>query len=175
MERENPAICADCGRTIEHGVAPDLSGRCERCAERASIPPGDPGGNPHDTPDQPWEPPPGTVIDRLRRSYHEARALVGTDASEPTHRGQLDWIFGVQGDDARRQSTLDARTSELVVLWLEDLIRHLEALAETGGASLAGEQNLPATRSQSAARGLHAATREFADAFRRAADPECRP
>ena len=180
MKREDPAICADCGRTVEHGVALDLSGRCERCGESASIRPADrnPTG-PDESPERSRESRRDDAVDRLRERYHEARALVAKEDAEPIHRGQLDWIFGVHGADDRRKAPLDARASELVVLWLEDLIRHLEELAGNdgdGGDLPAEEPGSTALHpSQRAARGLHAATREFADAFRRAADVACRP
>ncbi|HYX20501.1 MAG TPA: hypothetical protein VFA98_06605 [Thermoanaerobaculia bacterium] len=116
------------------------------------------------------------MVERLRERYHEARALVAAEESDPTHRGQLDWIFGIHGEEAHRPAALDARTSELVVLWLEDLIRHLDELADAGDASLSvGEPVSAISPGHRAARGLHAATREFADAFRRAAAAALRP
>jgi hypothetical protein len=176
MEREDPAICAVCGRIIEDGVAPDLSGRCERCAE--SIPvrsDGRQGTNPRESEDRRHESARTAAIVRLRQRYHEARALVSTEESDPGHRGQLDWVLGVGGDDARSAAPLDARSSELVVLWLEDLIRHLEELAVVEGETrLAAEPDAAASPRHLAARGLHAATREFAEAFGRAVDAACR-
>jgi hypothetical protein len=171
MKRENPAICVDCGRTIEHGVAPDPLGHCELCAESTSVRPRTPEASP-ERPESPFDP----VVERLRERYHEARALVAAEESDPTHRGQLDWIFGIDGEEAHRPAALDARTSELVVLWLEDLIRHLDELADAGDASLSvGEPVSAISPGHRAARGLHAATREFADAFRRAAAAALRP
>ena len=177
MKRKNPAICADCGRTIGLGIAPDSWGRCERCAEAASIRPEDRDRtDPNGSTDQPHESARDPIVERLRERYHVARALVATEESEQAHRGQLDWIFGVHAGDARGAVALDARTSELVVLWLEDLIRHLEELTAAGGTILlAKEPGDSVSPSLRAARGLHAATREFANAFRRAIGAECRP
>lgn len=169
MKSKNPALCADCGQTIDRGVAPDSSGRCERCAEAASVRPDDRDRDLDETLDQPRRSERKAAIERLRTSYHEARAFVATKESDPYHRGQLDWIFGVHGDDVRGAAPLDARTSELIVLWLEDLVRHLEELAVVGAP---GDPAAPGHR---AARGLHDATREFANAFRRAVAAECRP
>lgn len=177
MKRKNPAICADCGRTIGLGIAPDSSGRCERCAEAASIRPEERDQTgPYESADQPQESPRDPIVERLRERYHEARALVVTEESEPAHRGQLDWIFGAHAGAARSAAALDARTSELVVLWLEDLIRHLEELTAAGGTTLlADESGDSVSPSLRAACGLHAATREFANAFRRVIRAECRP
>jgi len=177
MKRKNPAICADCGRILGLGIAPDSSGRCERCAEAPSIRPEDRDRtDPYESADQPEESPRDPIVERLRERYYEARALVATGESEPAHRGQLDWIFGVHAGDARSAAVLDARTSELVVLWLEDLIRHLEELTAAGGPLLLAEEpGDSASPSLRAAHELHAATREFASAFRRAMGAECRP
>jgi hypothetical protein len=204
VTREKPAICAVCGRTIDRGVAPDLSGRCERCAESAPVRSDDrgrrervrslssprkrrPAPNLYASPRKERPDPErdetldqrrpnarrDAALERLRQRYCEARALIATDESDPDHRAQLDWIFGIDDDDARGTASLDARTSELVVLWLEDLVRHLEELAAWGPDPR--DPGNPASPSQRAARGLHAATREFADALRRAADGEFRP
>ena len=176
MKRENPATCADCGRTIEHGVAPDLSGRCERCGESAPIRTEDRNRTrPEESFDRTRESERDGVVDRLRERYHEARAFVATEDSEPIHRGQLDWIFGAHGADDRRMAPLDARSSELVVLWLEDLIRHLDELAAANDEPRAEPGSGSPHAGHRAARGLYAATREFADAFLRASQTECGP
>jgi hypothetical protein len=165
MKREDRAICAGCGQTIEHGVAPDRAGLCERCAE--SNPPEQRDAT---APDDAEDPRRDAAVRRLRESYHEARSFVSREESDPTHRGQLDWILGYDGDDGRAGRPLDGRTSQLVVLWLEDLIRHLEELAPADVIQPAAEPESPTSRRHRAARGLQDATREFADSFRHAAD-----
>jgi len=166
MNTEDRAICAGCGCSIGIGLAPDAGGRCERCAEDAfsrsdlgeadASASGDPRGPLRDG-----------VVDRLRSRYHDARDLVTNDNSEASEHGNLDWILGTHGDDSRRTEPLDSRTSELVVLWLEDMIRDLDDRVSvvTGGTAGADEPDPADAGRDGAARALQTATQDFAEEF----------
>jgi hypothetical protein len=107
------------------------------------------------------------VVARLRAYYSAARELVDAKESVEPHHGHLEWILGTRSNPDRDDAGMDARTSELVVLWLEDLALDLDVSIGVTITPKHAEGRLPAAgRRKSAAQGLRDATRAFAQAFR---------
>jgi len=173
MNTEDRAICVGCGCSIGVGLAPDAGGRCERCAEAAAAIRSDSREANPPASDAPRDPLRDAVVDRLRSRYHDARDHVSDDNSRAAEHGNLDWILGTHGEDTRRTELINGRTSELVVLWLEDMIRDLDdrVSAVTGGTAAAEDDSSDVGR-DGAARALQTATQEFADEFVRRAPRE---
>ena len=166
MKTEDRATCVGCGCSIGMGLAPDAGGHCERCAEAAAFIRSEPVEASPDS-EGPTDPLRDGVVDRLRSRYHDARGHVSDDSSNSAEHGNLDWILGAHGEDSRRTQPLDGRTSELVVLWLEDMIRDLDDRVSvvTGGTTAAEEDDSTGVVRDGAARALQTATRDFADEF----------
>ena len=147
-----PWTCSKCGGRSDVGVAPDASNRCERCAELSVL--------------ETREEFRRGVVARLRAYYSVARELVDAKKSVEEHHGHLEWILGTKGNPDRDHAGLDARTSELMVLWLEDLASDLDVSVGVIITPKHAAGRRPAEgRRESAAKGLREATREFADAF----------
>jgi hypothetical protein len=101
------------------------------------------------------------VFSRLRTRYVEARELVAGDESH----SHLEWLLGNGRDPLRDDASLARNVSELVVLWLEDLVVALDE-GLTSGEDGSGEGRLPNSGSRRAiAASLRGATEEFAVAF----------
>jgi hypothetical protein len=155
--------CRKCGRRSEVSVAPDASGRCERCIETAGFERPAPGlaGSDEIGDDARRR----QVIARLRASYAEARDLVEAERPEAPPHAHLEWILGARRHPDRDDTNFETGFSELMVLWLDDLVLELDgpvpASFSSGVARL-----VPAGGSrESAASGLRSATRAFAEAF----------
>jgi hypothetical protein len=159
-------------------VAPDASGRCERCFETAGF---EPSNQPLPTEATVAFPFLEEIVDdalrrlvvaRLRARYSEARHLVmPAEPHSPSH-ANLDWILGARRGPDQDYARFDERFSELIVLWLEDLVLELDGplLAPYSPEVVPGE--LPAGVSrESAALGLRLAARDFAHAFLGRRDP----
>ena len=179
MDRGQPSwICRECGRRSAITVAPDSAGRCELCVERAGSDPSpesllggvaaafslceqmiDAGLR-------------RLVVARLRSRYLEARDLVTpSDPLSPSH-ANLEWILGPRGGPDPEDGVFDERFSELVVLWLEDLVLELDGpRVLSGSPGPLPSEAPPSVSRESAALGLRAATRDFADAFLGRRDP----
>ena len=167
MGQEVP-ICWKCRRHIGAGIAPDPSGHCELCAETfaVDITAFDPSEvddvvRPSRFSDETLR----SVVARLRACYAAARDLLDANDADPHHQ-HLEWILGTRSDPDRDDALIDAGVSSLIVLWLEDLVLHLDR--STGGLRTLPRSGTSVTaqaRRHSAARGLRMATREFADAF----------
>jgi hypothetical protein len=160
MTTQDRAVCVGCGQSIGIGVAPNIAGLCERCAELAPFLLGGRAGEPGETAGEEQRRRRHDAVGRLRERYHEARALTLEEGPERSHHINLDWILGSEAGDGRG-APFDARTSALVLLWLEDLIRDLDASRGSSDA----EADSPAGRWDATAHGLRCATREFAAAF----------
>jgi hypothetical protein len=171
-------ICRKCGRRSEMAVAPDTSGRCERCLETAGF---EPSNQPLPTGAGAAFPFLEEIVDdalrrlvvaRLRARYSEARGLVTpVEPHSPSH-ANLDWILGARRGPDQNYVSFDERFSELVVLWLEDLVLELDGplLAPYSPGVVPSEVPAGVSR-ESAALGLRVATRDFADAFLGRRDP----
>ena len=133
-------FCATCFEVFEVGVSPDPTGRCERCRDRCAASR-------------------RGIVGRLRAYYAAAREFVDTSTFGDPHHAHLEWILGSRRRPDRDDASFAVEVSEVMVLWLEDLASEVESA--TGAA---GRLRVPGRR-ESAARGLRAATRDFADAF----------
>ncbi len=159
-------------------VAPDSAGRCERCIETAGFEPSPesvPGGL-HETfafCDEMIDA--GLrrlVVARLRARYREARDLVTPgDPHTPSH-ANLEWILGTSRDAKPEEAVFNERFSELIVLWLEDLVLELDGPLLAPYSQGPAPSPVPARISrESAALGLRVAARDFAQAFLGRRDP----
>jgi hypothetical protein len=156
--------CRHCGRRNETAVVAGETVTCEFCNETS-----DPRT------EAPSPPPPedatrrNGVVTRLRERYGEARKFV---LSEPPMddraHDHLEWILGKRSNPEIAGTALDTEVSELVVLWLQDLARELDNPASFPGASGSdrGAGSTAGVR-RTAADGLRAATRDFAEEFLR--------
>lgn len=154
MDSNRHETCKSCHRRMAVGVAPDPSGNCERCAElaivaRVSASPEVPERVMTTDEDSPRR----AIVDRLRRRYEEAKRVVAAEPPPETDHSHLDWILGSRRSPDRNDAEFDTEISELVVLWLDDLVRQLDGWSS------------PSDTSCSAVRDLRSATREFAQAF----------
>jgi hypothetical protein len=163
-------ICRQCGTRSEICVAPDASGRCERCIEtsgfeRSAEPPR--AANTLPLPDE--------IVDnvvrrrvvaRLRARYAAARDLVSPAESDVPSHAHLEWILGARRHPDRDDANLSESTSELIVLWLEDLVLALDGPVPAPCVLGSVASQVPAGDSrETAALGLRVATRDFASTF----------
>ncbi len=176
--------CRTCGRGNAIGVASDEAGNCERCTDAASLRqvgiPDDPA-----TREEPSVFPFGPegedfrrrkVVDRLRKKYARARALVGFEQPDLPPHAHLDWVLGARRNPGRDDARFDVGVCQLVVLWLEDFLLELDGplLAPRAEKSV-GSRTPSGDSRQVAARALRSATRDFADAFLGIAAQPVRP
>lgn len=155
---DRQSTCRHCGRRATAGTAEGAT-RCEHCAgnsgaelEAHSTPPE------HDVRRR-------EVVARLRERYGAARDLIPSEPPPYAQSfGHLEWILGSQRNPDDDGAALGPEVSQLVVLWLEDLVLELDnppfaGLVDSGGgpASTAGRR--------AAATGLRTASHDFAEAF----------
>jgi len=106
------------------------------------------------------------VVARLREQYRHACGFL---SSEPTADSpsfaHLEWILGKQRNPDEDGAALGAEVSQLVVLWLEDLVLELDNRTFPDSASSDGDVASSGNSRQAAAEGLRTAARTFAEAF----------
>lgn len=152
--------CLNCGRRNETADAAAETLTCESCTEVFSAP---------EAPSKPLlddDTRRRGVVARLRQRYGQAREFVLSGPLDAQAHEHLEWILGKQGRSERGGAALGTEVSELVVLWLQDLVRELDGQAflpgapgtDGGAASTAGIR-------QAAADDLRTATRDFAEEF----------
>lgn len=149
------------------GVAPGAGSRCERCLEVSYLE-ADAGGaaDGHRGLRPSGDAFRRAIVGRLRAYYAAALELVRAEDPGAAREEHLEWILGPGSNPERDDARLGIRVSELVVLWLEDLASELDGPGSATGARVIGKSRvLAGGRRESAARGLRAATCEFADAF----------
>jgi hypothetical protein len=149
-------VCPGCGQASGAGVARGVSGLCEPCAELSAV----------ETLRASGEVLRRGAIARLRAYYSAARGLVGAGDPGDPHHVHLEGILGTGSDPDRDDAGLESGIPELMVLWLEDLASDLEGTVVVPRARKSpGARPSVDDRLESAARGLRAATRDFAVAF----------
>ena len=155
--------CLDCGRRNETAVADAEALTCESCTEELSATPEAPSKGLLDDDTRRRG-----VVARLRQRYGEAREFVLTGPLDAQAHEHLEWILGKRGNPERGGTALGTEVSELVVLWLQDLVRELDDQAFVPGAPGSdGDAASTAGVRQGAADGLRTATRDFAEEFLR--------
>jgi hypothetical protein len=155
--------CRHCGRSNKTPLAENGTAECAFCHNVTSVQPSrHRGGEAHRHPPPGSRPKPLAVdtaeasspeeaLRRLRGIYAKTRDLVSTD--EP--HGNLEWILGARSNADVR--ALEAKTVELVSLWLHDLAREIDPPALRPGRTEHAHRDHQLRRS--AARSLRDATK----------------
>ena len=152
--------CPHCGQRGAPAVGADLQ-RCESCAEVSGTGPDPRSVRPVDDDTRKRD-----VVARLREQYRHACGFLASEpAADSPSFAHLEWILGSQRNPDEDGAALGAEVSQLVVLWLEDLVLELDNRTFPDPASSDGDIGSNGNSRKAAAEGLRTAARTFAEAF----------